>query len=275
MRSILTMQSNQLDGIPRPNIINLRECKDRRDYTIAEFKKLGVDDIKIHQFDRYAEAPVPFIGADDLLKVITPGVTSSHLLTIKWWLENTDEEFGLFFEDDVHFECVKHWNFTLMEFIERCGSNWGALQLCNVFEYPYDSQNEYPAMVPRRRNMWDHGLQCYVLKRSYAQAIVDYYFAEWEDKKAIHIRMPLGAPPSFENNVMHGFGLVINMPLFNHNVLDFRSKNIYYYNQQAPANIYSYEFLDGWWEKKGSQMSIDEIFNNDRESHKTYGVLKL
>ena len=130
-------------------------------------------------------------------------------------------------------------------------------------------------MVPRRRQMWDHGLQCYVLKRWYAKKIIDYYFDDWQVEGSIHIRMPLGSPPSFENNVLHGFGLVISFPLFNQNVTDFRSKNIYYYNKQAQSAIYSYEFLKDWWERKGSTMSLEEIFNNKRESNKTYGVLEL
>ena len=103
--------------------------------------------------------------------------------------------------------------------------------------------------------LWDHGLQCYALKREYAKKIIDYYF----ENGRIHYKMPLGAPPSFENNVMHGFGKVYSFPLFNQNVSDFRSKNIYYYNQQADSAIYSYEFLKDWWEKKGSQKSLDDI----------------
>lgn len=267
------MISDKLKGMPIPNVINLKECTDRREYTAAEFAKLGINEVKFHIYDRYENNPVPFTGEPNLIQVITPGVTSSHLLTIKSWLETTEEPVGIFFEDDVDFNTVQHWNFTLQEFIDRCGSEWGALHLCNVFEYPYDSENEYPAMVPRKRNLWDHGLQCYMLKREYAQKIVDYYFPN--DDGSIHIRMPLGAPPSFENNVMHGFGLVISFPLFNQNVMDFRSKNIYYYNQQARSAIYSFEFLDSWWREKGSKMDLEEIFNNERESHKTYGVIKL
>lgn len=266
---------NKLNNISVPNIINLKECADRREYTVAEFMKLGVDDIHVHTYERYENNPVPFTGDPELIKTITKGVTSSHLLTIKWWLENTDEPVGIFFEDDVDFTTVEHWNFTLQEFIDRCGDSWGALHLCNVFEYPYDVDNQYPAMVPRRRQLWDHGLQCYVLKRWYAQKLVDYYFDLYEETGAIHIRMPLGAPPSFENNILHGFGTVVSFPLFNQNVYDFRSKNIYYYNKQADSAIYSYEFIKDWWEKKGSEMDLEEIFNNERESHKKYGELTL
>jgi|TARA_B100001094_G_C18162355_1_gene790081 hypothetical protein len=216
----------------------------------------------VHVYERYNKDSIKFIGDPKLLEIMTKGVTSSHLLTIKWWYENTDEEIGLFFEDDVDFEPVKHWNFTLMEFIEGIKAEWGALHLCNVFEYPYDKDTEYPPMMLRRRNLWDHGLQAYALKREYAKKIIDYYFIETENNSAIaiHYKMPLGAAPSFENNVMHGFGPVYTFPLFNQNVIDFRSKNIYYYNKQADSAIYSYEFLTDWWEKKGSQKSLDNIY---------------
>lgn len=257
--------SDKLKGMPIPNVINLKECVDRKEYTLTEFKKLGVDKVNIHSYDRYNENSIPFTGDPELINVIAKGVTSSHLLTIKHWYENTDEEYGIFFEDDVDFSTVQHWNFTLEEFIERCGSKWGALHLCNVFEYPYNPNEEYAglvAMVPRQRQIFDHGLQCYVLKRWYAKKIIDYYFDDWQIEGSIHIRMPLGSPPAFENNLLHGFGLVVSFPLFNQNIIDFRSKNIYFYNQQAQSAIYSYEFTRDWWQEKGSSMSLEDIFNN-------------
>lgn len=254
--------TQKLEKIPTPNIINLIDCPDRKAYTEKEFEKLGVPRIFVHVYERYNKGSIGFIGDEKLLEVMTKGVTSSHLLTIKWWYENTDEEIGLFFEDDVDFEPVKYWNFKLMDFINGIEAEWEALHLCNVFEYPYDAQTEYPPMNIRRRQLWDHGLQCYALKREYAKKIIDYYFIETESNQtlAIHYRMPLGAPPSFENNVMHGFGPVYSFPLFNQNVTDFRSKNIYYYNKQADSAIYSYEFLKDWWEKKGSLKSLTEIY---------------
>ena len=253
---------SKLQNIPTPNIINLKECPDRKAYTETEFNKLGCPNINVHVYERYNENSIKFVGEPALLEIMTKGVTSSHLLTIKWWYENTDEDYGLFFEDDVDFKPVKHWNFTLLEFIEAI-PNWNALHLCNVFEYPYDTETEYPPMNIRRRKLWDHGLQCYALKRDYAKKIIDYYF-DGAVEGAIHYRMPMGAPPSFENNVMHGFGPVYTFPLFNQNVTDFRSKNIYYYNKQADSAIYSYEFLKDWWEKKGSQKSLNDIMGEAR-----------
>jgi hypothetical protein len=266
--------TDKLQNLPKPNIINLAECKDRRSWTESEFSRHGLDDIKVHQYDRYEEGKsIPFVGDPEVVNATTKGVTSSHLLTIKWWLENTDEEYGLFFEDDLDYEPLQYWNFTLREYIDKCNQwEWGALQMCNVFEYPYDYKNEYIPFVPKKREMWDHGLQAYAIKRWYAEKLVEYYFGDFEDK--IHYRMPLGSPVTTENNILHGFGLVISFPLFNHNITDFRSKNIYFYNEQAKAAVYSYEFIDLWWESKGIYLSLDEVFENEREADKIYGVLE-
>jgi len=265
--------SSKLQNLPKPNIINLAECVDRRAWSESEFKRHGVDDVRVHVYDRYEEGvSIPFIGEPEIVNAITKGVTSSHLLTIKWWLENTDEEYGLFFEDDVDYETIQHWNFTLEDYINKCNEyEWGALHMCNVFEYPYDYRNEYMPFVPRKRNIWDHGLQAYALKRWYAEKLVEYYFGDFEDK--IHYRMPLGSAITTENNILHGFGLVISFPLFNHNVTDFRSKNIYFYNKQANTAVYSYEFVDLWWKKWGSDLSLEEVFDNSRCSAFIYGEL--
>jgi hypothetical protein len=268
------ISKSKLKNLPKPNIINLTECKDRKYYTREQWMRRGVSDIYVHSYDRYEEGvSIPFVGDQDIIDQTTKGVTSSHLLTIKWWLENTDEEYGLFFEDDVDYNTVENWNFTLEEYIEKCNEyDWGCLHMCNVFEYPYDYQNEYIPMVPRKRMLWDHGLQAYALKREYAEKIVDYYFGLRPGK--IYYRMPLGSPITTENNVMHGFGLVITFPLFNHNVTDFRSKNIYYYNEQASSAFYSYEFLTDWWTNKGSELSLEQIFDNERDKNKIYEELK-
>jgi GR25 family glycosyltransferase involved in LPS biosynthesis len=250
----------KLSNISVPNIINLKECRDRMKYMRDEFLKLGIEDIQFHQFDRYNNnTSIQFTGDQELINSTSKGVASSHLLTIKWWLDNTDESIGLFFEDDVDFEHVHKWNFTFNEFIERCGDSWDALQLCIVCEYPYDVYNKYPVMTPRPRNLWDHGLQCYVLKREYAQKLVNFYFNE---NNSINLRMPDGVPISVENNVLCGFGNVVTFPLFNHNITNFYSKNIYTPDGQSTSSIHSYEYIKNWWERVGYKMNLEQIFNN-------------
>ena len=49
----MSVLANKLNNISVPNVINLKECLDRREYTIAEFAKLGISTIKMHSYDRY------------------------------------------------------------------------------------------------------------------------------------------------------------------------------------------------------------------------------
>ena len=250
-----SLDMNKLEGMPRPNIINLKECDDRRKYTSLQFSKLGVEDIKFHIYERYENSDVKYVGDKNLIEATTKGVTSSHLLTIKWWYENTDEPVGIFFEDDVDFSPVQHWNFTFQEFINRLGSKWGALHLCSVHE-------NHPVMVPRMREQFDHGLQCYMIKRKYASKLVKFYFDQGDD--TIHYRMPLGSGLSTENNVLWGFDRVYTFPLFNHNVVEFTSKNIFNPDAQVDASVLSYHNIRAWWENKGRTFSLDDIFDYDR-----------
>lgn len=251
---------NKLEGMPVPNVINLREAKDRADHMRSEFERLGVTEIRIHQYERFENTDIEYIGHAGLISKMMmdgiptiKGIVSSHFLTIKWWYENTDEEVGIFFEDDLDFSTVQHWNFNFKEFIEKFDSNWGALQLSIVHE-------GIPRMVPRKRQMEDHGMQCYMLTRKYAGKLVKYYFNQNSDK-VIHYRMPLCARPSPENNILWGFGRVFIFPIFNHNVPKFetlsKTKNSF-----SNVSLNSYNFIHTWWENQGRKLSLDEIFNN-------------
>jgi GR25 family glycosyltransferase involved in LPS biosynthesis len=234
--------------MPKPNIINLKECVDRREYTIREFSKLGVIDLEFHTYVRYEDSNIKMYGNPD-----AKGCFTSHLLTIKKWVDTSQDAVGIFFEDDVDFETVQHWNFTFQEFVDSLESDWQAVQLCGIYE-------NKPNMYTRRRTPWDHGIQCYMLKREYAEKLVAFYF---DREGYIEYKMPGGLGPSVENNVLNGFGTTYTFPLFNHNINDFKSENVNpcvkNYNQQTEPSIYSYKFIKIWWEHKGSKLSLREI----------------
>ena len=282
---------NKLDSFPTPNINNLKGSADRREYIREEFAKYGINDIRIMQYDHYdcftgpTENLAGFTGNQDIIAQLPKGATSSQLLTIKWWLENTDEEVGSFFEDDVDLSTIENWNFTYREFverIERSGNEWDALQLCLIFEFPYDRQNTYPPLIPRYRNKYDHGLQCFVLKREYAKRLIDYYFCDPREKNNIVIRQRNTIQPSIENLILSGFGTVITFPLFNHNIHRFDStidkRNDGYIlgsdETQVPCAFHSYKHINYWWESIASNMSLEQIFNNDTENCKNYTPIK-
>ena len=250
----------KLSGMPIPNIINLKECSDRREYIIREFKKYGVTTSTVHLYERFENSNVKFIGNASCINETPKGVTSSHLLTIKYWLETTDEDWGIFFEDDADLSTTAHWNFTLEEFIERLGTRWECLHLCGIWE-------DHVAMIPRKREVYDFGLQAYAMKRSYAEKLVKFYFTE-EDPHTINFRMPHGYPTSTENNVLGSFGVTYTFPLFNHNVYDFGSKNHHTTTgEQLPTALFAYKDIKKFWEQEGWFLTLEEIFNPARVAH--------
>lgn len=259
--------TEKLAGLPKPNIINLIECDDRKDYTMRELAIRGYPELKFHRFTRYdSDNPIKFIGDPNIISRSALGTASSHLITIKTWFENTDEEYGVFFEDDVDFKTIQWWNFTIMEFLDRMGSKWDALHLCNIYE-------NNPVYAPRRREPWDHGLQAYIIKRSYARKLIKFYWDHNQGPNVIHLKMPLHSAISTENNVLWGFGRIYHFPLFNHNVYDFTSKNIYHYGSLADSCIASYIGIKQWWENEGSKLSLEDIFNYERVKDRTFGEI--
>ena len=253
-----------LKGFPSCHVVNLIDSPDRKVYMENEFAKLGITDYKIHSFPRIEKSDLVIKGDPEVLKVLPIGATSSHLLTIKWWYENTDEEMAAFFEDDCEFSQVDKWNFVFEDYIKMHGVLWDGLQLCVMHE-------GWAVMYPRYRVGWDHGLQCYILKRSYAKKIIDYYF---EDDKTINFRMPYVPLQNFNKrneshklqtsieNTIYGLGWVHVHPLFNHNVIKFPS-TVHDLNDKELAKIaiHSYEYVKEWWQKKGQHGTLDELFD--------------
>jgi len=252
------MLKEKLEGFPKCYAVNLEESVDRREYMNSEFKRLGLDGTCL-QYKRLEHSNLVVKGDPNLLKILPLGATTSHLLSIKWWYENTDDEMAAFFEDDCDFSTVEKWNFKFKDYIKKFGALWDGLQLCVMHE-------GWAVMYPRHRNGFDHGLQCYIVKRHYAKKIIDYYF---EDDNTINFRkMPYDRQtnevkrlkPTIEN-VVYGLGVFYIHPIFNHNigftttVHDPGSKVL----QEVAEK--SYHYVNQWWDRNGSPASLDQLFS--------------
>jgi len=252
----------KLNGFPNCYIINLEEATDRREYMEKQLKKYGLK-YHIKQFKRFDDANLRVEAKQSVLDTLALGLTTSHLLMIKWWYENTNEEMCAIFEDDCDFELIQHWNFEFSDYIKRFGPLWDALQLSVVHE-------GWPVMAPRVRDPWDHGLQCYIIKRHYARKVVEYYFNRGA-RNIINIRMAwcqrepskIKLRPTPENVVL-GLGHVYVHPIFNHNVHDFKSMNPTDGSEakgQHETSVGCYKYVREWWEKIGTKSTLDQLFD--------------
>lgn len=272
------MLHEKLKGLPSCHVVNLEESVDRKFYIENAFKQLGITNYKIHQYKRIHETDLKITGDEEVINTITTGPSSSHLLTIKWWYENTDEEVAMFLEDDVDFSTMEHWNFVFEDYIKKFGKLWEVLQLSVVHE-------GWPVMYPRHRTGWDHGLQCYMLKRHYAKRLIDYYFVD--DKTLYFPKMVYHRQPKWNvqpqkrlapttENVIYSLGCTYVHPLVNHK-LDFINHSTI---QQGLVMNVDYakncqQYVKQWWERKASGGTLDQLFDYDwccpKESGQSFG----
>lgn len=260
------MIHEKLVGFPSCYVVNLEECTDRAEYMAGEFDKLGITDYHIMSYPRIENSDIKIKYHPDCTNV-PAGATSSHLLTIKHWYENTDEEMCAIFEDDCDFSQIEKWPFVFEDYIKKFGALWDCLQLCVMHE-------GFAIMYPRGRNNWDHGLQCYIVKRGYAKKLIEYYF---ENDKTIHFRLPLRYSPisavephnyvgvpqggTIENTI-YGLGRTYIHPIFNHNVNRFET-TIHTDEATLAVATNSYKYVKNWWHNVGQHGTLDEIFTFD------------
>lgn len=79
-------------------------------------------------------------------------VTMSHLKAIRYWLEHSENEYAIIFEDDIDFGLSSYWGFTWNDFINSIKFEYDILQLCvhyidDYFEIKMHKkrENEYSA----------------------------------------------------------------------------------------------------------------------------------
>jgi len=261
----------KMKGFPPCRVINLRECEDRRQYMQTEFARLGITDYQIDQYERFEKGDIDVIGEPDVLDTIDLGPTTSHLMTIKKWYEETDDEMVAIFEDDCDFGVIDLWPFKFQELLDRMGPLWDGISLCVMHE-------GWPVMYPRHRNGFDHGLQCYIIKRHYAKKIIDWYFY---DKRTVHFKMPYitrqAAPkdgprsgdfkkwPATIENVVFGLGYFYIYPIFNHAIHKFPTTTEHCDANGDYENVAerSYDYIYEWWRKKGQHATLDQLFDYD------------
>jgi GR25 family glycosyltransferase involved in LPS biosynthesis len=235
----------------KPYILSLKDCYDRRQILEKTMIQNGMKKWEMCIFDKVENSNIRFNGTSEDIPL---GILSSHLCTIKKWYEESDDDYGLFFEDDVSFESKKHWNFDLVDFTSRLPGDWSAIQLCGIYQVK-------PDIRLRERDHIDHGLQAYVLTRSFAEKLISETFAF---DKSINITKPY-ISSSVENIVLNPkYGKVYTFPLFNHNIFDFKSTSIEYDNKnftdgQSHLAIASYNEISNWWAEKGCKLSLEEI----------------
>jgi hypothetical protein len=204
------LTNNNLQGLPQINCVSLEESEERRKKLLEQFKQYGITNINFLISKR-------FIQSDDIIegKYVytlndgTAGCCVSHFKNIKNWLDNTNEEYGFFCEDDLSLETIFYWKNNWKEFIESLPNDWKGVQLLTI-------RKDNLTLQIRDRLWNDWGATAYILKRDYAQKIVNTYIKD--NKFILELPEPnTGVQPLIEN-LLFTLDKTYTIPMFIENI---------------------------------------------------------
>jgi len=245
LRFIHGKPTNILEGFPLINCISLNESESRRTNLYQKFKQYNLERYKMHVFSRYTGGYNIIGNNSEKVKLPHIGAITSHIQTIKNWLDTSNEEYAFFCEDDLSFETLDYWNFTWKEFMDKLPGDWEALQLCLISEVNRDIQFT-------KRNHWDWGCQAYLLKRSYAEKLINLHYKD----NVYDLTIPgLDFIPCIEHVLFDGIGKVYNFPLFVEDI-SFEST----YTSERETNHIAHDYILNWW--KTENFYLPESFNS-------------
>lgn len=205
------------------------------------------------------DSAFPYQNEDQAIKV-----TASHLRAIKLWLETTNSDMALFFEDDVSFDTVQYWGSSLKEFIDSISDNWDCLQLMLTREY-FNEDNFY-----LKYRYWDDwAITAYILRREYAEKLISLFYPR-ENFVNLILPEPNQGVIGLPENIIYLTGTTYTFPLFVENIsLQTTFLNNPHYDEhnqfekneqgitQKCSHINSYNTVLDWWKNKSVDKTED------------------
>ena len=239
---------SKLEGIPQIHYISIEESKERRDNLHKQFNEFGISNFIPHIFSRYVHGDYHIEG-DNLESIDKRGYgpTTSHLITLKEWYENSTDDEVLIVEDDLSFETVQYWGFSWKDFRNKLPSDWNCIQLICLREYSY---NNYQF---EKRKLRDYCAAAYLIKREYVKLLLDNYY---DGNKFTFYNIK--EIPILEHIIFSFKKGVYNFPLFVEEV-EKTDSTFLGPTTQGAFHHSSYNDVINWWKDTGQYLSIDNI----------------
>jgi hypothetical protein len=231
---------NKLKNFPKIYCVSLEENSLRRNMLLSEFSKYDIAEINFLLSKKYPDnnhiIESDYLD-DDIVNLRGADCTASHINMLNKWIEDTDDDYAFFCEDDLSLETVSYWNFTWDEFYSKLPKDWECIQLFIISDH---FKVESLEIAPRMWNFW--GATAYLMKKDYAKKIVNTYYKnnkyvlnpinetpihcywnpDWmfPDQSIVSVECCLfhHKLPIVENILFTGIGKVYNCPIFIENI---------------------------------------------------------
>ena len=241
----------KLEGFPHVYWLNLDSDTQRREYMESQFRywEIGAntrisgydareDDVSCHLKGRIPDN----VNQNEL------GCCLSHLKAIKYFYENTTDDYCIIVEDDVNLDIAKYWNFSWREFFSLLPYDWDCVQLTTICTGDIHVKlhlkfiNDFSAAI-------------YLISRHHAAKIIKNHIRGDKYKLDNGVK-----PRAVSEDVILETGKTYTIPLFLYN-LDMGSTihpehiNVFH---KAP-----HDALLQYWQQNGANISIKDHMNYD------------
>ena len=227
--------------------LNLENDTHRREYMEKQFEYWEIKNhTRIVGYDgRIDDVCQHIVGAaPDQVTTSELGCCMSHLKAIKYFYEETDDDYCLIFEDDVVLDLIKDWNFTWKDFFAKLPYNWDCVQLTTIC-----TGNIHVCIHHHFIN--DFSAAAYLITRHHASKIVKNHVRGKKFKLNNGIK-----PRPVSEDTIFGSGLTYSIPILLYR-LDLGSaihpEHIEIYHKG------SYDALKNFWKRQGHEMTLDQL----------------
>ena len=198
---------NKLDTFPPLYYINLDDRVDRNNYMTSMLDRHNITGNRISAINGRLGQHLPHV--DELPNRLRPNeiaCTISHLRAIQYWLSTSTSDTAIICEDDISFDESSKWKFSWSDVVSSLPFYWEILQCCIIFH----PQNEIIVNL-HHRTSYDYSAACYLIKRSYAERLMSYYWNPVTLKWKLNMNSPF---PLTSEETLYRPGVCLSIPLF-------------------------------------------------------------
>ena len=255
---------NKLKGLPSIYLLTLDERPDRQEYTETQYDHWGIKNYtkvsgskyQASNYDEWKDLVI-LNSFDDYKRknhhLIEISISLTYLLTIKNWLETTNDQYMILMEDDYDLSFIEYWHFDWNYLMNNIPHDWDCIQMS------FENGNIYPCYL--HPIISGHGTGGSLINRRYAEKLISLYYKDgkFDFSKKICNSKFLGNSNITMDYISGHSGKTYCIPLFDVNPrIGSYAKNIL--RSDRDDLLFSYKACKKWWTKLRDVYTLEEFF---------------
>jgi hypothetical protein len=276
--------NDKLKGLPDVYLLTLDERPDRLEYTetqynhwdITNYTKVSGSKYQLSTYEDWKDLVILNPFNEDYKRknhhIVEISISLTYLLTIKNWLETTNENYVILMEDDYDLSFIEYWHFDWEYLMNNIPYDWDCIQMS------FENEKLFPCYL--HPILSGHCTGASLINRRYAEKLISLHYKDGKfdfSKKICNYKWSgvggksyegLGMPNITGDYFLGHNGKTYCLPLIsvNQNFGSY-SQNISRKKERVDLE-FSYKAYRKWWTELRDEYTLEEFFTygkpNDR-----------